>query len=79
MHLVTLGNIVHAAKRHASQVAAAFEEGKAAFYQPGPETAQSLSLFAAGAVAIGVEFTARVRIAMPAATLSKNHAPGCRS
>ena len=66
MHQVALGNIVHATERHAGHVAAAFEEGEASLHQPGPETAQTLPLVTASAAAIGMEFAAGVRIAMPA-------------
>ena len=69
MHQVTLGNIVHAAKRHASHVAAAFEEGEASLHQPRPEAAQTLPLVAPGATAIGVEFAAGLHIAMPATAM----------
>ena len=68
MHQVALGNIVHAAKRHSGQVAAAFEKGEASLHQPGPEAAQALPFVAARAAAIGVEFAPGVRIAMPATT-----------
>lgn len=71
MHQVTFGNFVHTTKCHAGQVAAAFEEGEASLHQPGPEAAQTLSLIATGTAAIGVEFAAGVRIAMPATTLGR--------
>ena len=66
MHQVAFGNIVHTAKCHAGQVAAAFEEGDTSLHQPGPEAAQTLSLVASVTAAIGVEFAAGIGVAMPA-------------